>query len=181
MRKFASLGLALSLLAAALPVAATELRGTHVSLGTHFFYTVQHEQIAWGFSAAVVFHPEAMAPLSRRIADHNLGLALRYHRAHHLTNARVEGIDIVLRRYLGAGEGRWHPFLGGGIGQHGVLWDEDDTQRSTWSAVLEGGFELDLGSRFVFGLDLLARSLEFADDSFSGAAVVAQIGARIDP
>ena len=127
----------------------------------------------------VPLSPQLLCPLTPEVLAGFLELGI-------VCEAEVVLVVVRLVDYPGNGYGAavlslsGGPVLGGGLGQYSVDWDAEDRRRSIWSAVLEGGFELSLGRRWLIELALHNRSIEFSRDSFSGSSLILTFGTRLD-
>ncbi len=150
-----------------------------VAVGGHFAHIYEHPESALGFDAACVFPPATVGQFSETLEELDLGFALGYQRSVMKGKAIVEGMEITLRRYLDAGPAGLVPFLAFGLGQNAVKPVGEDA-RSTWSAVLSAGAEWRFSSRFLMQMELLSRSVEFSNDSFSMTTFTLTFGTRFD-
>jgi len=117
---------------------------------------------------------------SRALAERRLGLSLRYHRSVVRKLLRLQGAELCLRRALGETGRPWQPFVELGIGQAQVDFERGGSDRSTWTAVLAAGAERQLSGRWLAQGALQLRSLEYAGESLTHAALLITIGGRID-
>lgn len=150
-----------------------------LALGGHYGHFYEAAEWTPGFTAACVFRPGAVAQFSETLSRRGLGLCLRYSSSAVKGQARVRSAEFSARRYFGATGRSAFPYLEVGLGQSGVRYDSGGS-RSTWTAVLGGGVEWDLTSRFILQLELLTRMVEFSNDSFTMTALTLSFGARFD-
>lgn len=153
--------------------------GAYLLGGGHAARVWDQSETARGLSVTTLFRPGSVAQFSQRLADARLGLTLGYNRSRLEGLAKVEGMEITVRRYVGPSERPLRPFVAAGLGQNNVELDAGGA-RSIWSAVLGGGLERELGGRFLIQLDLLTRTVEFSTDSYTLTALTLSFGARID-
>lgn len=153
--------------------------GIYLAVGGHFAHIYEHPESGPGFYLACVFPPAAVGQFSEALAKRGLGFALAYQRSVMEGEAVVEGVELTLRRHLDLGPDNLTPFLGFGLGQSAVK-PEGGDPRSTWSAVLGVGAELNLSDRFLVQLEVLTRSIEFSNDSYTMTALTLTFGTRFD-
>lgn len=186
MRRAPTLLLALVVLAGASPVGAAAERGAAPAGGTAL---CAGGEVAWLFDRGrgarsvvveALFPPGTVRQFSRTLADRRLGLTLRYHRGIVRELLQLQGAEICLRRALGERDHPWQPFVELGVGQVQVDFERGGNDRSTWNAVLGAGTERALGARWLLEGAVQVRSIEYAGESLTHAALLITIGGRID-